>query len=82
MTVDWYQPGGIERNILRHPLNCRKQTSVKKAYAKCILKHGVVEGCRSQAWLVEHLGSIIRMNHSQLHLRWPQHLHLSGSGRT
>ena len=59
-TVAWFAgPGGADRNIERRPINNRKQTSVKKQYARNILQHGIMEGCRSQPWLVEYLGRLL-----------------------
>eukprot|EP00438_Fugacium_kawagutii_P020454 Skav206759 [mRNA] locus=scaffold167:274561:284256:- [translate_table: standard] len=48
-SVDWFNSAG-KRNIVRHPLNERKQRSVELQYKRSILVHGVMDGCRSQPW--------------------------------
>lgn len=54
-TVSWFNDSG-DKMVIRHPLNQRKQTSVRKAYVRKITAHGIMDGCRSQPWLVQHLG--------------------------
>jgi hypothetical protein len=57
VTVPWLNEAG-EKMVIRHHLNLRKQTSVKKAYIRKILAHGIMDGCRSQPWLVQFPGLI------------------------
>ena len=59
MTVDWFMPDGTTRNVVRHPINDRKQVSLKQRYKKGILTHGILEGCRGEAWLVQLPGCIL-----------------------
>ena len=72
IQVDWFQKDG-SRNIVRHHLNNRKQTSIKLRYKErsyrsmtvvsakeSIMKYGIMMGCRSEAWLVQHLGCAVR----------------------
>lgn len=51
-NIAWFDEEN-KRAVVRHPLNQRKQTSVKKAYIRKIAVHGIMDGCRSQPWLVE-----------------------------
>ena len=53
-TVPWYQSDGT-RNIVRHPLNDRKQLSIKLRYKHGILQHGIMHGCRGDPWLLQFL---------------------------
>ncbi|CAE7628115.1 unnamed protein product [Symbiodinium sp. CCMP2592] len=50
VSVPWFKNGS--RNIVRHSINSRKQASVKALYMKGILTHGIMTGCRGEAWLV------------------------------
>lgn len=50
--MEWFLPDG-SRNVVRHAVNNRTQTAVRNKYARGILKHGILEGCRGEAWLVE-----------------------------
>lgn len=52
VTVPWFLKDG-GKAIVRHPLNDRKQLSVRTKYMRLILSHGIMEGCRGEAWLVE-----------------------------
>ena len=51
VTVPWFLEDG-SRAIVRHPANKRSQKSVKEKYKRGILTHGILEGCRGEAWLV------------------------------
>ena len=45
--------GQRKRNIIRHPLNSRQQSSVRLAYVASCKARGVVEGVRDEAWLMQ-----------------------------
>ena len=45
--------GQRKRNIIRHPLNSRQQSSVRLAYVASCKARGVVEGVRGEAWLMQ-----------------------------
>ena len=42
-----------KRNVVRHQLNSRQQSSVKAAYIASVKMRGVCEGVRGEAWLVQ-----------------------------
>ena len=56
--VDWFSKIDQSQNIVRHPLNGRKQTSIRARYRQSILSYGVMVGCRGEAWLVAHLARV------------------------
>eukprot|EP00435_Cladocopium_sp_Y103_P054956 s278_g18.t1 len=47
LHVKWFNDQGIA-NIQRHPINDRKQNSIRQKYARGILRHGILEGCRGE----------------------------------
>ena len=55
IPVQWfnYRNG---HNIQRHDINDRKQMSIRRKYARGILRHGILEGCRGEPWLVMRPG--------------------------
>lgn len=55
-TVPWFLEDG-SRGIVRHPLNTRKQASVRMRYKRGILVHGIMEECRGEAWLLQPASS-------------------------
>ena len=52
MDVPWYKEDGVTRNIVRHRINNRNQTTTRRAYVKSILEQGIVLGVRGEPWLV------------------------------
>ena len=50
-TVPWFLPDG-NKGIIRHPLNARKQLSIRLRYTRGVLQHGILEGCRGEPWLL------------------------------
>jgi hypothetical protein len=53
-TVPWLLPDGSP-NIVRHPLNGRKQGARRRKYKRGLLAKGFLNGCRGEAWLVAPL---------------------------
>ena len=52
------------RNIQRHPLNARHQSSVRQAYVASCKLRGVCEGVRGEAWIMQPVPSDVVEGHS------------------
>ena len=57
ITIPWYSSTG-ERNIIRHPVNQRRQDCVVRCYAESIKRRGIVCGVRSEPWMVYSPGRV------------------------
>ena len=55
-TLQWFSDeANAVPAIARHHLNDRRQGSVRNRYKKGILQHGIMNGCRGECWVTEHL---------------------------